>query len=108
MSIKRRTKYRTVIGEARFTDNTTGIHQRLGDTSWYYKNLNNNPGYFLRIGNTFKEFPEACFNATVNKIGEYDFAKVRQEVKKIRANRLLAQSNQINQEVSNESKKSSI
>ncbi len=62
-----RRRYRTIIGEARFTDQTTGEAQRIDGTSWYKKNFNNIPGYFLRIGNTFKEFPTACFESTHNK-----------------------------------------
>jgi hypothetical protein len=62
-----RRRYRTIIGEARFKDNSTGICQNISGTSWYIKNFNNIPGYFLRIGNTFKEFPAACFESTTNK-----------------------------------------
>lgn len=62
-----RRRYRTIIGEAKFKDNSTGICQNISGTSWYIKNFNNIPGYFLRIGNTFKEFPTACFESTTNK-----------------------------------------
>ncbi len=62
-----RRRYRTIIGEARFVDQSTGEVQRIEGTSWYKKNFNNIPGYFLRIGNTFKEFPAACFESTTNK-----------------------------------------
>jgi len=62
-----RRRYRTIIGEAKFKDNSTGICQNIIGTSWYIKNFNNIPGYFLRIGNTFKEFPAACFESTTNK-----------------------------------------
>jgi hypothetical protein len=62
-----RRRYRTIIGEAKFKDNSTGSCQNIDGTSWYIKNFNNIPGYFLRIGNTFKEFPVACFENTHNK-----------------------------------------
>lgn len=62
-----RRRYKTIIGEARFQDQNTGATQRVEGTSWYIKNFNNTPGYFLRIGNTFKEFPAACFESTTNK-----------------------------------------
>ena len=63
-----RRRYRTIIGEARFVDQSTGEVQRIEGTSWYKKNFNNIPGYFLRIVNTFKEFPAACFESTTNKL----------------------------------------
>lgn len=63
-----RRRYRTIIGEAKFKDQSTGICQNINGTSWYIKNFNNIPGYFLRIGNTFKEFPAACFESTTNKL----------------------------------------
>lgn len=108
MNKKRRSRYRKIIGVAKFTDDTTGTHHRFGNTSWYYKNFNNNPGYFLKIGDTFIEFPKASYDAITIKVEWYNFTKIRQEVKKIRANKLLSLSNKINQEVNNESKKSSI
>ena len=62
-----RRRYRTIIGEAKFKDQSTGICQNISGTSWYIKNFNNIPGYFLRIVNTFKEFPAACFESTTKK-----------------------------------------
>lgn len=74
-----RRRYRTIIGEAKFKDNSTGICQNIAGTSWYIKNFNNIPGYFLRIGNTFKEFPAACFESTTNKINNLEIKDAKKD-----------------------------
>ena len=73
-----RRRYRTIIGEARFEDQNTGVTTRIDGTSWYIKNFNNIPGYFLRIGNTYKEFPAACFENTASRSSQFDFSKINQ------------------------------
>lgn len=73
-----RRRYRTIIGEAKFQDQSTGATTNIVGTSWYIKDFNNTLGYFLRIGNTFKEFPAACFENTVRKSTQFDFSKNKQ------------------------------
>lgn len=67
-----RRRYRTIIGVASFFDETTGACQKIEGTCWYKKNFNNVPGYFLKIHNTFKEFPDDCYLNTTNKPGGKD------------------------------------
>jgi len=79
--------YKTIIGETVFLNNETGYCKRLEGTPWYIKDLNHTSGYFLRIGNTFKEFPAACFENTAIASKEFDFSNVKEQI------------NQFNQEV---------
>ena len=64
----------------KFFDPTTGKVMRINDTPWHLKNIEGEPGYFLKMDMTMQELPAAAFKATAARSREYDFSNVQQQI----------------------------
>ena len=64
----------------KFFDPTTGKFCRLDDTPWHLKNIEGEPGYFLKMDMTMQELPAATFQATAARSKQYDFSNVQQQI----------------------------
>jgi len=64
----------------KFFDPTTGKFCRLDDTPWHLKNIEGEPGYFLKMDMTMQELPATAFKATAARSKEYDFSNVQQQI----------------------------
>ena len=64
----------------KFFDPTTGKFCRLDDTPWHLKNIEGEPGYFLKMDMTMQELPAAAFKATAARSKQYDFSNVQHQI----------------------------
>ena len=64
----------------KFFDPTTRKFCRLDDTPWHLKNIEGEPGYFLKMDMTMQELPAAAFKATAARSKQYDFSNVQQQI----------------------------
>jgi|TARA_R100000656_G_scaffold42068_1_gene34948 hypothetical protein len=63
-----------------FFDPTTGKFIRLNETPWHLKNVEGQPGYFLKMDMKMQELPEAAFKATAARSKTYDFSDVQKQI----------------------------
>ena len=64
----------------KFFDPATGKVMRINDTPWHLKNIEGEPGYFLKMDMTMQELPAAAFKATAARSREFDFSNVQQQI----------------------------
>ena len=64
----------------KFFDPATGKVMRINDTPWHLKNIEGEPGYFLKMDMTMQELPAATFQATAARSKEYDFSNVQKQI----------------------------
>ena len=64
----------------KFFDPTTGKVMRINDTPWHLKNIEGEPGYFLKMDMTMQELPAAAFKATAARSKQYDFSNIQQQI----------------------------
>ena len=64
----------------KFFDPTTGKFCKLDDTPWHLKNIEGEPGYFLKMDMTMQELPAAAFKATAARSKQYDFSNVQKQI----------------------------